>query len=275
MVRHDGIRADWLGYATLRLETPAPAVAAADADRTVVYCDPGRYDVLAGEWPPDGAGGEGVTHPRGPAVKPVDADLVCVTHDHHYDPAAIRRVASEGTTIVVFEGVNTHRIDRDVARPVDLPGTVRRVDDEADFAVDDVIVRTTPAYNDPDGPHVRPSGEPYHPEGFGCGFHLTLPTPAGAGVADGIRVYWPGDTDVLPGHDELDVSLFCPPIGGSFTMDRHGAADLAAALDPDLTLPVHYDTFPALEADSRAFAADVAARGVPVVLSESWPGDLR
>jgi L-ascorbate metabolism protein UlaG (beta-lactamase superfamily) len=276
MVRHDGIRADWLGYATLRLETPAPDVAAADADRTVVYCDPGRYGVLAGAWPPDGAGGEGVHHPRGPAVEPRDADLVCVTHDQHYDPAAIRRVANEGTTVVVFEGVNTHRIDRDVARPVDLPGTVRRVDDEADIAVNDVIVRTTPAYNDPDGPHVRPSGEPYHPEGLGCGFHLTLPTPAGAGGAsgDGVRVYWPGNTDVLAGHDELDVELFCPPIGGSFTMDRHGAADLAAALDPDLTLPVHYDTFPALEADSRAFAADVAARGVPVVLSETWPVDL-
>lgn len=276
MVRHDGIRADWLGYATLRLETPAPAGDpgdTADEERTVVYCDPGRYGVLAGEWPPEGAGGDNIHHPKGPAVEPRDGDLVCVTHDHHYHPAAIRRVAAPDATVVVFEGVNTHRIDRDVERPVDLPFDVRRVDDEADFAVDGVIVRTTPAYNHPDGPHVRSSGEPYHPEGFGCGFHLTLPSPerGTAAPSDGVRVYWPGDTDVLEGHAELDVSLFCPPIGGSFTMDREAAADLAERLDPDLVLPVHYDTFPALETDSRAFAADVASRAVPVVLTETWP----
>jgi L-ascorbate metabolism protein UlaG (beta-lactamase superfamily) len=279
MVHHDGIRADWLGYATLRLETPASEGDSGDtpdSSGTVVYCDPGRYGVLAGEWPPEGAGGDDIHHPQGPAIEPRDGDLVCVTHDHHYDPAAIRRVASEDATVLVFEGVNTHRIDRDVERPVDLPFDVRRVEDEADLAVDNVIVRTTPAYNHPDGPHVRSSSEPYHPEGFGCGFHLTLPSPERdtAAHTDGIRVYWPGDTDVLEGHAELDVSLFCPPIGGSFTMDREAAADLAERLAPDLVLPIHYDTFPALETESRAFAADVASRGVPVVLSETWPDDL-
>jgi L-ascorbate metabolism protein UlaG (beta-lactamase superfamily) len=84
-----------------------------------------------------------------------------------------------------------------------------------------------------------------------------------------VTVFWPGDTDVLEGHDRLDVSLFCPPIGGAFTMDRHEAADLAAALYPDLVCPVHYDTFEAIETNARAFASDVASRGVPVVLDEA------
>jgi len=57
-----------------------------------------------------------------------------------------------------------------------------------------------------------------------------------------------------------------PYIGGSFTMDRHGAADLAAAMEPELVLSVHYDTSDALETDAEVFAADVAGRGVPVVL---------
>ena len=98
------------------------------------------------------------------------------------------------------------------------------VDDEADVAVGEVVVRTVPAYNEPDGPHTSEDGDPYHPEGLGCGFHLTLPSEWGRDV----RVFWPGDTDVLAGHEHLDVSLFCPPIGGSFTMDRHEAAALAA-----------------------------------------------
>jgi L-ascorbate metabolism protein UlaG (beta-lactamase superfamily) len=235
-IRHDGLTVSWLGYATVRIE----------AGGTVVYLDPGRYGVLDGYAARDG-------------------DLVCVTHDHHYDPDGIERVASEDATVVVFEGVNSHRIERDVERVSTLDYDVRRVDDEADVAVGDVVVRTVPAYNEPDGPHTTDTGDPVHPAGFGCGFHLTVPSPE---RPNGVRVFWPGDTDVLEGHAELDVSLFCPPIGGSFTMDRREAADLAASMDPDLVLPVHYDTFEALETDSAAFAADVAGRGVPVVLDE-------
>jgi L-ascorbate metabolism protein UlaG (beta-lactamase superfamily) len=53
-------------------------------------------------------------------------------------------------------------------------------------------------------------------------------------------------------------------------MDEAGAADLAEQLDPDLVCPIHYNTLDFLTADSGAFAADVANRGVPVVLDESW-----
>ena len=73
---------------------------------------------------------------------------------------------------------------------------------------------------------------------------------------------------MLEVHEGLDVSLFLPPIGKNFTMNRTEAAEVAAAIDPDLVLPIHYNTFPDLEADSRTFAADVAASGIPVVLDE-------
>ncbi|MFT4884574.1 MAG: L-ascorbate metabolism protein UlaG (beta-lactamase superfamily) [Natronomonas sp.] len=230
MLHHEGLDIAWLGYATLRLE---------GAD-TVVYVDPGRYGVLDNY-----EGGDG--------------DIVCVSHAHHYDTDAIRRVAADDATVVFFEGINTHLIDRDVERPADLPYGVRTVDMEADIAVDDAIIRTTAAYNDPDGPHTRPNGKPYHAEGRGCGFHITL---------DGVSVYWPGDTDVLEGHEYLDVDVFCPPIGGTFTMDRHEAADLAEAMDPDLVVPIHYDTFPEIEADAEAFAEDLESRGVAVALDD-------
>ncbi|WP_135534241.1 MBL fold metallo-hydrolase [Halostella pelagica] len=244
----ESLAIDWLGYATVRIES---------GDGTVVYLDPGRYGVLTGEWEPDTPG---VAHPEPRDYVPGDADVVCVTHDHHYDSDGIERVANDDTTVAVYEAVYPPGIDRDVASLDDLPGEVVRVGEHDDDLFADVVVRSLPAYNDPDGPHTRENGEPYHPEGFGVGFHLTI---------DDTRVFWPGDTDVLPGHEEFDVDVFLPPIGGSFTMDRHSAADLAAALSPTLTIPIHYDTFEALETDSRAFAADVASRGVPVALDES------
>jgi len=230
MIRFQGLEVEWLGYATIRLA----------ATGTIVYLDPGRYGVLDGD-------------ERG------DGDVVCVTHDHHYDSGGIRAVADDDASLVVFEGVDTHRFDRDVERPVGLPFDVRTVDAASDILVDDAIVRTTAAYNDPDGPRVRESGEPYHPEGLGCGFHVTL---------DDTSVFWPGDTDVLDGHGRLDVDVFCPPIGGTLTMDRHAAADLAEALDPGLVVPVHYDTFEAIEADAEAFLEDCRERGLRAELDE-------
>ncbi|WP_101297369.1 MBL fold metallo-hydrolase [Halegenticoccus soli] len=230
-VRHDGLLVEWLGYATARLETE---------DGFVAYLDPGRYGVLDGYDARDG-------------------DLVCVTHVHHYDSDGIGRVAKEDATVVVYEGVDANDTDRDVTPVDDLPYEVVRIGEEDHYAAGGVDAWSMPAYNEPDGPHVDEDGEPYHPKGFGVAFLLSL------GDA---TVFWPGDSDALDGFRELDASLFLANIGGSVVMDRHEAADLAEALDPDLVLPIHYDTFDLLAADSAAFAADVAKRGVPVVLDE-------
>ncbi|GCF12567.1 hypothetical protein Harman_05020 [Haloarcula mannanilytica] len=246
-VRHDGITAEWLGYATLRLE----------GDDTVVYFDPGRYGVLTGEWEPHK---DGIGHPPTQDYAPKDGDIVCVTHIHHYDPDGIRRVASDDATVVAFEGINVHATDRDLDRLADLDYEVRKVGMEADILVDDVPIWTMPAYNHEDGPNVNDDGSPIHPKGIGCGFLVAI---------GDTRVFWPGDSDVLDGHAELDVSLFVPSIAKNYTMDRHSAADLAEEMDPDLVLPMHYNTFESLEGDSGAFAEDVAKRGVPVVLDEN------
>ncbi|MFC6835605.1 MBL fold metallo-hydrolase [Halomarina ordinaria] len=245
-VHYRDLTLDWLGYATLRIETDEGFVA---------YLDPGRYGVLTGEWEPDTPG---VAHPPGEDYAPHDADLVCVTHDHHYDSDGIERVATEDTLVVAYEAVDAATISRDVA-PVEAFPRTERVGYGESVAVDGANVRAVTASNDPDGPHTRENGEPYHPEGFGCGFALSMA---------GEEVLWTGDSDVLPDHEAEDPTLLVPPIGGSFTMDRHGAATLAETLAPDLVLPIHYNTFAALEADSGAFAADAAGRGVPVVLDE-------
>lgn len=247
-VHYRNLDIEWLGYATIRLEN----------EGTVVYVDPGRYGVLTGEWQADSPGAERA-HPSGDAIEPQDGDLVCLSHVHHYDPDGIERVASPDATVLAFEGMDVRGSSRDLSRLASLPYDVREVGMEEEGVAADCTFWTVPAYNEPDGPHTREDGTPYHPEGRGCGFLLEVGETT---------VFWPGDTDVLEGHDELDVDVFCPPIGGSFTMDRTEAAALAADLDPALVVPVHYNTFEAIETDSRAFAADVASAGIPVALDE-------
>lgn len=251
-VRHDTLSIRWLGYATARLSD----------GETTVYTDPGRYGVLTGEW--DAPAGVDTRHPAGPAYDARDGDVVLVTHDHHYDPDGIRRVAAPDATLVVYDGVDAERAGRPPA-PEALAGTegydLLRIGERETVAAGDVPVRSVPAYNDPDGPHAGPDGSVTHPEGFGVGYRF---------VVGGVSILWPGDSDTLPLHRELDVSLLLANVSGSVCMDRHEAAGLAEALDPNLVCPIHYDTQSFLAADSRAFAADVAGRGVPVVLDEGW-----
>ena len=250
-VRHDGLTVDWLGYATIRIEAP---------DGPVVYVDPGRYGSLTGEWESEYGGAD---HPRGGAYDARDGDLVVVTHDHHYDDDGVRRVAADDATVLVYESVSAEGVaensGRDVAEPEELDYDVRRVAYGDDLDVAGVGVEVVPAYNHEDGPRADEDGNVAHPRGFGCGYLLTV---------DGIACLWPGDSDVVEEQTDLDVSLLLPSIAQSYTMDRHDAADFAETLGPDLVLPVHYNTFPALEADSDAFAAAVAERAIPVVLDE-------
>ncbi|MHC3437181.1 MBL fold metallo-hydrolase [Natrialbaceae archaeon A-gly3] len=231
MIEHGAIALEWLGYATVRIEGRTGAV---------VYVDPGRYGVLEG-------------------YNARDGDLVLITHEHHYDPDGIERVAREDALVVVHECVEG---EAENVAPEDLPYTVEFVHEDESFVVGPLDLFTTPAYNDPDGSRTRPNGDPYHPPGTGCGYGVTI---------DGVTVFCPGDTDALPYHEEMDVDVFCPPIGGSSTMDRRDAADLAGTMRPRLVVPIHYDTVAEIETDAEAFVVDVASQGVPVALEASQP----
>jgi L-ascorbate metabolism protein UlaG (beta-lactamase superfamily) len=244
-VSHAGLTVDWLGYATARIEWP---------DGTVAYTDPGRYGVLTGEWTPgdyDTAG----WHPESTDYHRKDADLVVVTHDHHYDPHGIERVAGKDTAVVVYEGVDADRVSRSVASVDSLDYDVRRVaygDELTAAGVDVGVVRAETAPSDP-------GGTSSHPPGFGCGFALTR---------GDTTVFWTGDSDALAAHNDVDPDVFLPPISRRITMGESEAADLAERLDPDLVVPIHYNTFEGLVGDSRQFAQDVASRGIPVALDE-------
>lgn len=249
-VRHRGLAVDWLGYACARIE----------GAEAIVYTDPGRYGTLTGDWESNYGG---VPHPSGPAYEARDGDVVVVTHDHHYDEDGIRRVAADDATLVVYENVSAARVNQNrgltYAEPEALPYEVIRVAYGDTLAIDGVEIDVVPAYNRLEEPPSVGSPTVLHPRGFGCGFVLTI---------DGVRCFWTGDSDVVDEHSDLDVSLFLPSIAENITMGPTEAAGLAAQLDPALVLPIHYNSFPGLRADSRAFAASVAAEGIPVVLDE-------
>lgn len=178
-----------------------------------------------------------------------DADVVFVTHDDfdHYDPDGIEAVSSSDTVVVAYEAIDTSDLDRDVTHlAYDGEARVRGFD-----------VTAVPAYNDPDGDHTDDTGAPFHAESEVIGLLLQVA---------GVRILFTSDTDVIPVHEGISADVLIPPIGGHYTMDRHQAADLAEMVGASLVLPVHYDTFDAIETDADAFEEDVEARGIDVEL---------
>jgi L-ascorbate metabolism protein UlaG (beta-lactamase superfamily) len=185
--------------------------------------------------------------------EPGDADVVIVTHDDydHYDPVGVEAVSNERTTVLAYEAIDTSDLARPVT-PLAAEGTVA-----VDIGGESFSVRTVTAYNRADGDHVDDAGDPYHAAGEVVGVLLAF---------DEATVFFPSDTDFLDAHRELRADVVIPPIGGTYTMDRHEAAALAAAVGARLVLPVHYDTFEAIRTDAEAFASEVRERGMRVEL---------
>jgi len=67
-----------------------------------------------------------------------------------------------------------------------------------------------------------------------------------------------GDMKLIAERTPVDIALV--PIGGHYTMDRHDAVIAADLIGASTAIPMHYNTFPPIEADAEAFKADVESK---------------
>ncbi len=102
--------------------------------------------------------------------------------------------------------------------------------------------------------------------GNACGFIISI---------EGKNVYHTGDTCVF-GDMKLfaelygiDVALL--PIGGHFTMDVKQALKALELIKPKLAIPIHYNTWPLIQANAKEFKEKAEELGVEVALLE--PGE--
>lgn len=86
----------------------------------------------------------------------------------------------------------------------------------------------------------------------------------------GKTVYHLGDTaltyDLKLVADRTPIDVALVPIGGFYTMDREDAATAVALIRPRQVIPMHYNTFPPIEADPQAFKNDVESKGLAEVI---------
>lgn len=172
------------------------------------------------------------------------ADVIFITHAHfdHFSQEDIDRLRKDETPIVA---------PRDVAP--ELSGDVTPVGPGDSGEAGGIRYQAVPAYN------VLEERLGYHPkENNWVGYVLSL------GDA---TIYHAGDTDHLPELESLSVNTAFLPIGGTYTMDPHQAAELARAMSPGLAVPMHYGFVCGSPADAETFKKEAAP--VPVEILEA------
>lgn len=105
-------------------------------------------------------------------------------------------------------------------------------------------VKLTPAWH---GCPIVEDGEVSY-GGVACGFVIEV---------EGKKIYHAGDTGLtmemtLLEDENIDVAIL--PIGGYYTMDIQDAARAVKMIKPRVAIPMHYNTFPRIEADPEEFA---------------------
>lgn len=163
------------------------------------------------------------------------ADLVLVTHSHkdHLQPEALAKIRHAKTIVLA------------PARCAEVIGTgmalVKAGDERTDFGWH---IRVLNAYNTPEGHSTTKA----HHAGESVGYIIELP---------GLRLYHPGDTDLIPDMQDLGaIDLAFLPIGGTYTMDAGEALQAVGIIKPRTVIGMHE-----LHADPQEFKQAVEALG--------------
>lgn len=169
--------------------------------------------------------------------KPLDADLILITHDHydHFSPEDIGKVMKSDTKLVVPEKMlkKAFSIDISKERIVTVsPGILKEIDS--------IMIETVAAYN---------KLKPFHPKSSKwVGYIIPL---------DGIRIYVAGDTDITEENKKVSCDVALVPIGGTYTMDAKKAAELVNIIKPKVVIPTHYGSVAGTKEDEEVFRNNV------------------
>jgi len=150
--------------------------------------------------------------------EPPPADIILISHSHndHYSISTLKRISNSETVIIASPSVAT-------LAPLDgIPGKVHSLHPGERMTIGAVEIEVVPAYN---------LNKPYHPKEAGAlGFIVTL---------YGRRIYFAGDTDLIPEMADIHAEVAILPVGGTYTMDAEEAAQAIALIKPTIAIPMH------------------------------------
>lgn len=156
--------------------------------------------------------------------KPIDADLIFITHDHpdHFELDSIKNIQNENTVLIAplsmkAKILNKASISEDKCVFLS-PGD--------EIEIGDIKINAIAAYN-----NIKP-------------FHLKQNKWLGYVVTmNNISYYVAGDTDENQDNKSVKCDVAIVPAGGKFTMNAKQAAKFILDINPKAAIPSHYGKF--------------------------------
>jgi len=155
------------------------------------------------------------------------AGLILVSHCHfdHLSPEDVKKVSGPDTVILAPADCLG-----------DLPAGARAIKPGDRVELGAIIVEAVPSYN---------TNKAFHPRTNGwVGFVITV---------EGRRIYYPGDTDVIPEMEGIKADIVVIPVGGTYTMTAAEAADAVNLMKPVVAVPIHWGDIVGTRADAEKF----------------------
>ncbi|MCD6512219.1 MAG: metal-dependent hydrolase [Thermoplasmata archaeon] len=180
-------------------------------------------------------------------VDDIDVDIVAVTHAHADHFGDTLTIAKRAKLVAMYEIVQYAAKYGIEGEGINIGGGIK---------IGNTKIIMTPAW---------------HSSGFpSAEFKFGGAIPAGLIIKSGATVYHAGDTALFMDMKLIkelykpDVALL--PIGGRYTMDAEQAAIAAEWIDAKITIPMHYNTWPAIKANPEEFKRMVEEKGGKVII---------
>lgn len=184
----------------------------------------------------------------------IDVDIVAVTHGHgdHFGDAI--EIAKRGATFVAIHEIAQYASRKGVeAIGMNIGGSI---------VVGKTKITMVPAF---------------HSSGIEeTNFSFSGGDPAGFVINSEKIIYHAGDT-CLFSDMKLIGELYAPqiaflPIGDRYTMGPREAAIAASWIKADITIPIHYNTFPIIKQDANEFKKMAEEKGLKVKILNPGEG---
>lgn len=162
-----------------------------------------------------------------------DADVIFITHAHydHFSIEDIKKVKKDDSYIVITEDnlEETKKIGFD-------ENHIKIVSPENKYNVNGLEFETVRSYN---------IEKEFHPkENNWVGYIIEI---------NDITYYIAGDTDFTPETKSVTCDVAFLPIGGKYTMSAIEAAQLANIIEPQVVIPIHYNSIIGSKDDETIF----------------------
>lgn len=172
-------------------------------------------------------------------VDDLKADIICVTHGHkdHFGDT-VELAEKNGATIICNHEHSVYLSQQELETiGMNIGGTVK---------AEGISFTMVNAFHSSDMDFVEGIG----PGGSSCGYILEL--------ENNRKIYHSGDTGIFGDMKTVIRNIYRPhiallPIGDRFTMGVREASIAASWIEPEVIIPMHYNTFPVIEQDPHRF----------------------